>query len=730
LLVLDGCEHLIDGVAELAQHLFDEVGDLHILVTSREALRTQGENIRRLPPLTSPPDGEKLSAAEALAYPSAQLFVDRMVSAGASGALSDADADIVSHMCRQLDGIPLAIELTAGRAGLFGLQDTAAGLNSRFSLLWPGRRTSPSRHQTLNATLDWSYSLLSETERAVLRRLSAFSSSFTFGAAQNVGRGDLGEGQFFEAINGLLAKSLVSTEASGPVARYRLLDTTRAYAKQKLEEAGEREDTRRRHALYYCELLRATAADEIAPDMPTASVVDLDEVRSALQWAFEDGADELLGADVAAYSAPLWLSRALLAEGRAWMAKAAATCIDGDDVPGQQQLRIQIAFASTELFTMGFTEATLATWSRTLERANALGSLPAQLLSYQYLWGGEIRAARYVDALARAETCAAVLREAPDPGAHAMGQWMLGHSKHHTGQFDEARDHLQRSLATDTEAARMASIKATGHDRRVTTQGVLSNVLWILGKPDEAKVWGERAIADARALGFAIPVGLAMSWAGLNTYLSEPDIDVVEGHFVELLEQGRTHSIDSDAGFALCVLGLCQARRNRFDEGSSLVAEGLKALTSARMEVFSVLMRAHICEAAVEAGRLGDALTWMERLESTDWNTDHWCSAEVFRVQGLLAQSQGDERAAAEQMARGIDIARRQGALSWELRATLSASKLWAAQGRTKQALDAIQSVYGKYHQGYGASDLIAAKSMMERLSTWSPGPSRWEPTA
>jgi predicted ATPase len=147
------------------------------------------------------------------------------------------------------------------------------------------------------------------------------------------------------------------------------------------------------------------------------------------------------------------------------------------------------------------------------------------------------------------------------------------------------------------------------------------------------------------------------------------------------------------------------------------------------MDVFNVLVRAHICEAAVEAGRLSDALAWMEQLESTDWNVDHWCSAEVYRVQGLLAQSQGDERAAAAHMARGIDLARRQGALSWELRSTLSASKLWAMQGRTKQALAAIQSVYGRYDEGHGTSDLITAKTLIEDLSARSPSPSPSGPT-
>ena len=715
LLVLDSCEHVIDQAAVVAQRLFDGAGRLHILATSREALRTEGEYIYRLPPLVSPPEDEKLTAAEALGYPAAQLFVNRMASAGLNETLSDEDVRLVSAMCRKLGGIALAIELAAGRVALFGVRETASLLNSQFALLWPGRRTAPPRHQTLNATLDWSYNLLSEAERFLLRRFSVFASGFTLDAAQQVAREGLEEEQLFDAIGGLLAKSLASADSSGPPTRYRLLDSTRAYARKKLEESGELETARRRHALYYCELLRATTAEEVAPEKPAASVVDLDDVRAALQWSFDDGGDELLGADIATYSAPLWLGRALLTEARAWMAKAAAACADTGGAPSQQQLRIQIAFASTELFTSGFTPTTIAAWTKTLERAAALNELPAQLLAYLALWGGEIRAAQYIKALSTAEKCAALV-EGADRGSQAMGEWMVGHSKHHVGRFAETRAHLERYLVLDTEAARRASIKATGYDRRVDAQSVLSHTLWILGQPDQAKLLAERAVADARSLGFAIPVGLAMSWALLSNYLSEPDIDKVEQDAVELLEEGRAHSIDSDAGFALCVMGLCQAKRGQYEAGARLVSEGLRLLTSARMEAFSTLVRAHICEAATGANHLADAVSWMEQLEDTDRNQDHWCSAEVLRVRGLLALAQGDETAAAEHLSHGVGLARRQGALSWELRSVLSSSELWLRQARAAEARDAVGAVHARFNEGHASSDLIKAKSLIDEL--------------
>ena len=207
-----------------------------------------------------------------------------------------------------------------------------------------------------------------------------------------------------------------------------------------------------------------------------------------------------------------------------------------------------------------------------------------------------------------------------------------------------------------------------------------------------------------------------MSWAILSTYLSEPDIDVVEHDAVELLEYATTHSIDSDAGFALCLLGLSQARRDDFEAGARLVSKGLSTLTSARMEAFNILVLAHICEAALQAGRVDDAVAWMRRLTREDHNQDHWCSSEVFRVQGMLAQSQGEEGSAAEQMLRGVALARRHGALSWELRSTVSLSRLWAQQGRTEQALDALLAAYGRYAEGFWSRDLIDAKTLIEQL--------------
>src|SRR5713101_4074055 len=183
LLILDTCEHLVEAVATLAASIIDAASQVHILATSREALRVESEHIYRLDALACPPDDPGLTAAIVRTFPATQLFVERALASGAHLDVSDAEAPIVASICRKLDGVALAIELAARRVESYGLQQTAALLDQRLTLLWLGQRTAPPRQKTLQATLDWSYGLLSELERVVLRRLAVFVGHFTIDAA-------------------------------------------------------------------------------------------------------------------------------------------------------------------------------------------------------------------------------------------------------------------------------------------------------------------------------------------------------------------------------------------------------------------------------------------------------------------------------------------------------------------------------------------------------------------
>src|SRR6266852_1606614 len=256
LLLLDSCEHVIDAAAALAEPVVSEAPQAHILATSREALRVEGEHVHLLYPLDCPLDDIGLTATEALTYPAVQLFMERAAAGGNRFDLSDSDAPIVGRICRRLDGIALAIELAPSRVSSHGIRGTAELLDNRFKLLWHGRRTALPRHQTLNAMLDWSYNLLPESERLIFRRLSVFVGAFSLEAAQFVAAGDILEReQVAEAIAGLVTKSLVAVETNRTGTLYRLLDTTRAYVLKKMADSGERNTIAQRHAIYYREFL-------------------------------------------------------------------------------------------------------------------------------------------------------------------------------------------------------------------------------------------------------------------------------------------------------------------------------------------------------------------------------------------------------------------------------------------------------------------------------------------
>jgi predicted ATPase len=249
LVVFDNCEHVVESAAASAVDLLKNAPGLNILATCREPLYAEGECVRRLMPLKVPPAARKLTATEALAFPAVQLFVERAIERLDTFELTDADAPIVAEICRKLDGIALAIELAAGRVDAFGLRELATLLNDRFRLLMRGRRTALRRHQTLSAALDWSYEFLPECERMILRRLSVFDSHFTLESAIAVtADSKIAMLDVVNALANLVANSLVVADIGGDIVHYRLLETTRVYARGKLAESGELEHVARRHA--------------------------------------------------------------------------------------------------------------------------------------------------------------------------------------------------------------------------------------------------------------------------------------------------------------------------------------------------------------------------------------------------------------------------------------------------------------------------------------------------
>jgi len=322
LLILDNCEHVLESVAPLADAILKACPLVRILTTSRQPLGVAGEFVHRLSSLSVPEASTSMTADEAQRYGATALFIERATAADSRFVLTDDSAPIVVDICRRLDGIPLAIELAAARINVLALPNLARRLDERFKILTGGSRTALPRQKTLGALIDWSYGLLDEDEKTLFKRLGIFAGGFTFEAAMLVCSGDgTDETAILNLLSSLADKSLVLADTSGDGERYRLLESTRAYALEKLSETGTRDLLARRHAEYFRTFAEAAKADHRS--RPAEACLprqepEIDNLRSALNWALQQGHAPDLGAAIAASIVRLWQAVGLAAEARNW----------------------------------------------------------------------------------------------------------------------------------------------------------------------------------------------------------------------------------------------------------------------------------------------------------------------------------------------------------------------------------------------------------------------------
>jgi predicted ATPase/class 3 adenylate cyclase/uncharacterized protein HemY len=335
LLILDNCEHLLSGCAALADRLLRSCPQVQILASSRERLGTAGETAYPLPSLQTP-DPRRLPSVEDLTeFAAVRLFLDRTMAAAPSFRLTHQNAAAVAQVCRRLDGIPLAIELAAARVKVLTVEQIAARLDDRFRLLTVGNRAALPRQQTLRAMIDWSYDLLSEPERMLLRRLAVFTGGWTLEAAEGVGGGDgIDEWEVLDLLTQLVDKSLVPVEEDGGgQARYHLLETVRQYSLDKLRESGEAEVVRAGHMEYFLQLTQAARPNRIGAEQEVWLArleTEHDNLRAALEWLFTQGrANEAATMVVALVD--FWWQRGWIREGRDALARCLAMEEDLED---------------------------------------------------------------------------------------------------------------------------------------------------------------------------------------------------------------------------------------------------------------------------------------------------------------------------------------------------------------------------------------------------------------
>jgi predicted ATPase/class 3 adenylate cyclase len=419
LIILDNCEHLTRACAETAKRMLQSGLNLKILASSREHLHLAGETIFSVP-ILSVPDAYEIVTLDALGqYESARLFIDRASDVRPDFQLTGRNAVAVADICRRLDGIPLAIELAAARVNTLSAEQIAARLSDRFHLLTRGDRTALPRQQTLRALIDWSYDLLTENERALLRRLAVFAGGWTLDAAEVIGTDDIvTKADVLDLLTNLVEKSLVVSEADA--GRYRLLETVRQYAQECLDDSGERDGTRDRH-LYFYLAFAETARPELLGPQQGAWLVRLDAERENLlaahAWCghLKSGGD--LGLRLVYSMKPYWINRGLLGLGlRATMESLNHTAASERNVARCRGLLIA-------------------------------GQLGCGLGAYK-------EAQNYL------EESLAIAREIGDKGRIAAVLQPLGHASLGQGNLAAARVHLEEALALARELGNKREIAA------------------------------------------------------------------------------------------------------------------------------------------------------------------------------------------------------------------------------------------------------------------------------
>ena len=451
LIVLDNCEHLLEACARLADALLRKAPRLKIFASSREALGIDGEYAFRVPSLTVPDPRRLPDLADLQEYESVRLFVERAHEVLPDFVLNERNAPSIAQICQRLDGIPLALELAAARLNLLTPEQLASRLDSAFRLLTGGSRTALPRQQTLRAAIDWSYELLSTAERILLRRLAVFAGGSTLEAIEAVCTGDgLEAQQILDLLSGLVNKSMIGASRSQPAeTRYRLLETVRQYAREKLYEAKESQTFYDHHLDYYMEL-----AEAVEHQLRTANALqrlqmlerEVDNLRSALSWALDDIGSLKIKAGLRLASSLLnfWHTQNYQNEGYTWLKKGLST---EDADPPDTRMRARACFAAGHLlYPLGrrsearqWVEESLAIY-RKIEDASGVVMAQSML--------GEIYSSNgsYDEANALCGTSLAACRTLNDPWLLAWVLCRYGMCLMDQGDNSLARRHLEESL--------------------------------------------------------------------------------------------------------------------------------------------------------------------------------------------------------------------------------------------------------------------------------------------
>ncbi len=719
LIVLDNCEHVIAKAAEIAELLLKSAPGLRILATSRERLRARGEAVHRLPSLSVPAPTTSITAAEALTYSSVQLFAERTAASFDDFVLTDANAPVACEICRRLDGLPLALELAAAQVGVIGLQSLAQRLENRFAILTKGRRTAFQRQQTLRATMDWSHDLLSEGERVVLRRLAAFRGDFTMEAASAVASdAEIPGVSIIEGIANLATKSLVATDIGDDVTWHRLLETTRIYAGEKLEESGEANALRRRHAVYFLNLFEGAEQERagVSREVWLATYArSIDNVRIALEWAFSQEGDQELGISLTAAAVTLLIDLSLLTECRQRTERALAVASD-DRGNASARMRLYAGLAWSLMYGVGRSAETAAAWRRTLELAEALDDVDYRRRALSGLCIDQFNNGNVRVAVSYAEQLAALTSPTDSVADRMRADRVQATALHYLGDQRRARHHIDRALAHSGAVEVGTQSVGAGLDLLISAHYFQARILYLQGFADQARRIVVQNIAESEGSGQALTFCSVLGQGACPIALLAGDLDDAERYGRMLLAHTERFQIRLWNIWAGCFIGILAIRRGDLDHGMEAMRAGLSLAGEAQLLPRFMLIRCEYARYLGGSGAADEALRIVEEmLAGCAARDEGWYVPELLRVKAeLLLAAEADKSAEAEALyMRSLAIAREQDARAWELRTGVSFARFLIERQRRAEATTLLQSLLDRFPGASATDDARAASALL-----------------
>jgi predicted ATPase/DNA-binding winged helix-turn-helix (wHTH) protein len=703
LILFDNCEHVLEAVADVAEAILRGAPRVHILATSREPLRAEGEWVQRLQPLALPAIASS-SAQEAMSFSAVELFVERAGACSDTFVLRDEDVPAVVEICRRLDGIPLALELAAARVDSLSVGALAAALDDRITLLNRGRRTALARHRTLRATLDWSYNLLPKCDAIVLQRLSIFAGEFTLESAEVVAAwGDLASFNITDSISDLVARSLILADVSRDKTFFRLLDTTRAYAREKLALRTDGPMLARRHAEHCRDLLnQAEAQWSASTAVEWLSMFGrlIDDVRAALDWTFTSEGDALLGVELTTKSAALFFQLSFADEyrQRAEMAFQAATHMR--EVPAKLEFELNVATGHMIFHTRGRRPELAIAFRRVLELAERAQDPAMLAMAYSTNWMGAYYRGEPAVMMDFAQRFEELTRASAGPSLSLMYDRMKAPALHFLGDQRTARACAERSL--NAPLIRPPFLSGFQMDRRVTMGNILARALWLQGRFAAAEKTASDTLDMARREGESIALAFTLATTACPVAIWNGRLDLAQERIATLLRHTAEHSLvtwrEWGAYYELVLAS------NNDAQARSVLKERL-AVTELSPPLSEFLATLHpdgatdVVLARGEDGRAG------------------WCAAELLRVRALRAAT-SDPALAETLLTRSVEKARLEETPAWELRSTITLVQLLCGQGRGSEAAAFLSAVADRVRDEFETPDMRALAILRRSLSS------------